>query len=268
MRTYGLVLAGILLTTLALPAQQPPPTQPPTQPPAAAPAEPVLDPQRNRLDALLLRWEQEMQKVQTLSAQCTRTTLDKTYQNTEVFEGYTYYMRPNLALLDMKKKNNPQVYEKYLCTGTYLYEYAPQSKEIRVHELPAPKQGQVAEDNFLSFLFGMKAAEAKRRYDLKLYKEDQWYIYIEIFPRFSADKADFQKARLVLNNTSFLPRQLWFEQPNSNEITWDIPKVENGSPLKREHFAPPTNPPQGWTLKRVPKMTTTNAPPRVVRPNQ
>jgi TIGR03009 family protein len=262
MRYLWLTLAAVLVAGASLPAQAPPP-------PAAAP----LDPAHNRLDALLLQWQQKMGDMQVLEAQCTRTTFDKTWQNTDVFEGVAKYKRPNLAMLEMHKKGKPEVYEKYLCNGTSLYEYAPQSKVIRVHELPAPKPGQVADDNFLSFLFGMKAEEARRRYELKLVKEDQWYIYLEILPRFPADKADFHKAQLVLLNNSFLPRRLWFEQPNGNEITWDIPRVDSGAAahVAPADFAPPATLPQGWRLERVPQAATAprnDVPPRVVRPQQ
>ena len=41
----------------------------------------------------------------------------------------------------------------------------------------------MADDGFLSFLFGMKAAEARQRYDLRVDKVDQWYIYVEVIPR-------------------------------------------------------------------------------------
>jgi TIGR03009 family protein len=250
MRTAWLTLAGLLLLAPGLRAQQ------------AA---------RTRLDVLLDNWEAKMRSVDFLKAECTRTTIDKTYQTTEVFEGLAKYMKPNRALLDMHKKSRPEVYERYLCTGTFLYEWAPQNKVIRIHELPQPKPGQVADDNFLAFLFGMKAEEAKRRYDLKLVKEDQWYVYLEILPRTDLDKADFSKARLVLLNNTFLPRQLWFMQPNGNEITWDIPKVESGaaSGVGVNDFAPPAAAPQGWTLQRVPRQEVRrDVPPRVVRPQQ
>ena len=105
----------------------------------------------------------------------------------------------------------------------------------------------------------MKAEEAKRRYDLTLVKQDQYYTYIAIKPRFDADKADFQQARLVLNKDSFLPRQLWFEQPNGNEVTWDIPKIQSNATLDRKEFGVPQTPP-GWTFVRQPPA------PRVVRP--
>jgi TIGR03009 family protein len=268
MRFPWLALAGLLVVTPALPAQQPP--QP--QPPAA-----TLDP-RNRLDALLMQWEQKMKGLETLAAACTRTTKDKTYQTQEVFEGIAKYMKPNLALLDMKKQNKPDVYEKYICTGTFLYEFVPQSKTVRIHELPPTQRGQLSDDSFLGFLFGMRAEEAKSRYDLKLSQEDRNWIYIDIYPRALGDKADFQRAQLVLSQNTFLPRRLWFEQPNGNEVTWEMPQVQANSPsVTRNDFLQPQLP-KDWTPMRVPRPTADVAPrsqarphevpPRVVRPNQ
>jgi len=267
MRTPVLTLAGLLLLAGPLAAQQPSPAQ-------AAPA-PVLDPANNRLDAHLVQWEREMKNVATLGVQCTRTTLDKAFGATDVFEGGARYMKPDLAALEMVKKDKPGVFEKWVCSGTYLYEYAPQQKVIRVHELPPNKNGQgPADDSVLSFLFGLKAEDAKKRYDMTLVKEDQWYVYLKVFPRFAADKADFQEARLVLNNKTYLPRQLWFIQPNGNEITWDIPKVDVNPRLNRDEFTKPATPP-GWSLVRMPKAEAprndpprNNTPPRVIRQNK
>jgi TIGR03009 family protein len=261
MRFSWLTLAAI---TLALGAGllTPPPVA--AQPPAQAP---VLDPSHNRLDELLLHWEQRMKEVQSLAAQVTRTSVDNVFQSTDVYEGKASFKRPNLAMLQMNKKSKPDVFEKYVCTGQYLYEYSQANKVVRIHEMDPPKSGQVMDDNgFLSFLFGMQAAEAKRRYDLTLVKEDQWWIYIRILPRLPADKADFQEARLVLSRQTFLPRELWFKQPNKNEVKWDIPKIDSGAQLNLAEFMSPPVPP-GWVVQRVPRMTTAT-PPRVVRPNR
>lgn len=275
MRILGLALGGLLLWHASVGAQQ---TQPPTDQPPAARAQPMpppaLDPSRNRVDELLVRWEQEMRKVQSLSAQCTRIEENKTFKYTDVFHGTARYLKAsdagkvtNLAMLEMRKKDKPEVWEKFACNGTLLYQYVPSAKEIRVHQLPPPKPGQVADDNLLSFLFGMRAEEAKRRYDLKLVKEDQWYFYVEIFPRFDQDKADFQKARLVLNKDSFLPRQLWLEQPNGDTITWDVPKIELNVQLNRQEFDRPQVP-QGWKQVQAPAAKASDPPPRIIRPNE
>ena len=262
MRLYGPSLVVALLTALAASAQQ---TAPPTAPPAAAAA-----PAPNKLDEYLRRWEQEMSKVETLAAQLNRTDKDKTFERVSKFTGYAQYMKvgkgptaQNLAALELRPEGKTDVAEKIICTGTFMYVFATAQKEVRVYEVPKPKPGQVADDNALSFLLGMKAEEAKRRYDLKLAKEDQFYIYVDVAPRSPADKAEFQRARIVLNKDSFLPRQLWFESPNNSEVTWDIPRVQAGVAVKREVFDAPKAQP-GWKLVPVPRQ---DLPPRVARPN-
>jgi TIGR03009 family protein len=252
MRNYGLTLITVLLAGMNLQAQQP-----------AA---------KVGLDDILAQWERSMKGVTGLSASLTRTTLQKTFQATEVFEGTAKYMKPNLALLFMSKKNKPEIFEKYVCSGNFLYEFVPREKIIRVHELPKPKEGQVADDNLLSFLFGMKAAEAKRRYELTMLApppNDKWYYYILIKPRKEnqRDKNDFSRARLVLNNKTCLPRQLWFEQPNGNEITWDFVKLDVEARLKRAEFGPPPLP-TGWKVVKIPlDGGAREGAPRVARPN-
>jgi TIGR03009 family protein len=255
MRTPWLTLTALLTLTGPLAAQQP--------------AQRIDAAGQQRLDALLNRWEQEMKAVSSLVAQCNRITVNKTFQTTDLFEGTVSFLKPNMAMMEMQKKNRPDVYEKFICAGNKVYEYSPQNRVIRVHELPPPKNGgAVSDDNFLSFLFGMKAEEAKRRYDLRLDREDQYYYYVSILPRLPQDKADFQQARLVLVKQSFLPRELWFVSPNGDETKWDIPKIDNGARLNINIFNP--QPPPGWTLQKVPQaqtMPSNDLKPRVARPN-
>lgn len=238
---------------------------PPATPPAAG----------TTLDAVLLGWEKSMTAIKSLEVECRRTVLDKTFQTTDVFQGRAKFLRSpagqgSRASLELFKTTDkglrPEIFEKYVCSGTYLYEYAPGSKVIRIHQLPPPRPGQVADDNFLSFLFGMKATEAKARYDLTLDAApagDKWYHYVRIRPKFAADKADFTQARLVLSIATMLPRQLWFHQPNGNEVTWDFPKVGHNVHIPVTEFAQPTLP-TGWKWERVPAQTQ----PRVMRNNQ
>jgi TIGR03009 family protein len=218
---------------------------------------------------LLVRWEQEMKKVQSLSAQCTRLEENKTFKYTDVYQGVARYLKANDAgrVTNLAMPRCAEGYEAGRVGEVCLQRHAAVSvraipKRIRVHQLP-PKPGQVADDNFLSFLFGMKAEE-EERYDLKFVKEDQYYYYIEVFPRIDQDKADFQKARLVLNKDSFLPRQLWFEQPSGDTVTWDVPKLDMNAPLNRQEFDRPQVP-QGWKQVQAPTAKAGDAPPRVIR---
>src|SRR5579875_490425 len=206
MRCHALVLAALTLANGALcaqPAAQPTPTPPTTTDSKA-------------LDEHLARWEEAMKRVETLGAQLTRIDKDPVYEHVQKLTGTAYYMRAgngptaqNLALLQMTVEGQKEPKEKFICTGTYIYQFLPDQKEIRYYQLPKPQPGQVAEDNnLLSLLFGMKAEDAKRRYELKLTREDPNFIYVDIIPRSPADKADFQRAQLILNRSNYLPRRL------------------------------------------------------------
>jgi TIGR03009 family protein len=262
MRTLALALVLLLAVIPAL-AQQPQPQ---------APAQPALDPARNPLDAVLVQWEKKMQGVENLAAQLIRTTVNRAFNTTDVYEGYAKYQKPNRALMELRKKSDPQVFEKLLFTQNFVYEIRPQDKLIRVHQPPPPKPGQIADDNVMSFVFGMKAEEAKRRYDLVLDKaDDPNYIYLKIQPRFPEDKQEFLMARLVLFKRDYLPRQFWYVEPSQNQITYDIPKIEANSPsVTATDFAKPQTP-AGWKMETVPRPNPQaggNVPPRVARPNR
>jgi TIGR03009 family protein len=266
------VLTG-LLTTGAMAAGQTAPATPP-----ALPA---------KLESYLLKWEQEMKKVNTLSATIARIDKDKSFGSSTKLVGGAHYMKvgngpttQNLALLELKQEGKADFAEKVVCTGTYLYQFFPPQKEIRAYEMPKPKPGQVADDGFLGLLFGMKAEEAKKRFVLTFGStpnapngEDAHWIYVNILPRFPADKADFTRAQLVLSKETFLPRRLWFEHPNGNEVTWDIPRIQTGVTLERRWFDAPKAP-DGWKLVPVARgassaaaASTAAPPPRVIRPS-
>jgi TIGR03009 family protein len=256
MRRVVLALSALLLPWGLVFSQNPPP------PPVAAPT-PDAD-----LDTFLRNWEQKMVEVTTLAAQLNRVDKDTTFNTTRKYSGFAQYMKvgsgpraANMAMLEMRPDGRNEIAEKIIITGTYLYQYSPATKEINVHTLPQPKPGQLAEDNLTTLLFGVKAEEARRRYDLKLTNQDQYYLYITVTPRNPQDKADFQRARLVLNKGTFLPRQLWFEQPNGSEVTWDIPAIRAGVDLRRDQFDAPT-PPPGWKMVQVPRNADTQ--PRMI----
>ncbi len=270
MRLSGLALAATLMTAAAAFGQQSPPQLTPAAPPpaATAPAPAPLDP---ALESYLRRWEQEMAKVTSLGARVEQIQIDKVLKAPSKTEGIAYYMKVgtgpsarNLALLEMHPVGSKEIAMKFICTGTFIYEFAPGTREVRAHEMPKARPGQASDDNLLGFMFGMKAEEAQRRYGLKLDKEDQYYVYVSVVPRFPQDKADFQQARLVLNKATFLPVQLWFREPNGNEVTWVIPphQVAVGMKMDQRWFDRPETPP-GWKFVKVPPEA--DAPPKIIR---
>jgi TIGR03009 family protein len=208
-----------------------------------------LDP-ANKLDAILIQWEQAMSSIKTLHTVVSRKSVDKQFAVEEVCQGEAKYLKPNKASIWLRNVKKQDEFERMLCNGQLVYKWEPKLKEIQLYELEKPKQGQVNDENFVQFLFGMKAGQAKARYQMAFSNEDQFYFYIDVFPKAPSDKVEFTRARLVLIKTSGLPRQIWFEQPNQNEITWDFSKMATNIDIDPREFDPPAAPP-GWQLKRA-----------------
>jgi TIGR03009 family protein len=227
---------------------------------AQQPAQPAAT-REQMLDHVLKSWEQSMTKLESFSASCSRATQDKTFGGVDVYEGTAKFLKsgpgqPSRALLMMADKKDPSKYVKYLYTGTFLYEYVPATKVLRVHDVPQPKSGQPAiDDSLVSLLFGMKAEDAKKRYQMTWVPDERdnnkYYHYIQILPRIAGDKADFTEARLALRSTSFLPAQVWYHQPNGNQTTWDFKDLQVNVPIPVQTFAPPSQLEKGWRLERV-----------------
>jgi TIGR03009 family protein len=230
----------LLFTTAAVIAQQPQPA-PPLNPA-------VPDP----LPGLLQQWEQKMKGIKAIDATIERTQTDSVTNDKRVFAGTAKLLRPDRADLFLKMKDNPQVYERFLLTGTYLYEFVPKQQLIRVHTIPQRAPGQPAvDDNFMGLMFGMSVQETQRRYQLELVKTDANYHYILVSPRLPADKAEFNKARLVLWSQSLLPRQVEFIQNNGDKINWDIQSINTNPKLGPTDFQLPQLT-RGWQKQMVP----------------
>jgi RNA polymerase sigma factor (sigma-70 family) len=233
-----------------------------TKPPVA------LDPD-DPLDLALLRWQKAIDKIETASCKLSRTNKDDLFKIITVYEGTFKYRKPKQWVLELRRKDKPEEFEKLARDGKFLYQYLPKEKEIIEHEVPERlferknttwferllRSGFVgAALNVLEShsLLGIKPEDAKRRYSLKLTKgkeNDPYYSYMDMQPHGAADKADFETGRLVLSRETHLPRQYWFRRPNGDETTWDIPKIETGVELTGDDFK--LTVPKGWRLRKL-----------------
>ena len=138
MRLNLLALSTLLLTLVSAvaqtpPGQTPPAQTPPTQPPAYVPppqhpAPPPVSPDQVKLDAYMLRWEQEMLKIETLAATLIREEKDTTFNTRVKFVGYAQYRKQSglsQAMLEMRPDGKQEVSERYIITGPLLYQFVP-----------------------------------------------------------------------------------------------------------------------------------------------
>jgi TIGR03009 family protein len=219
-----------------------PPTDEP--PPPIAPAPRPLD----RLDLALHRWHAAMNRVKSATCEIMRTDKDNVFNTEEVFQGTLQYLKSDECwALEMHKKSDPQDFNKIVRAGKDVYVYAAQTKEVHKCQWPLGwSLSQFTFDPLFALFSGMNAAQAKERFEWKLIKEDQWYVYLGIEPRSKKDKATFLFGRLVLLKDSHLPRQVWFQKSEGMAVTWNITKLDTAARLKKEDFAPKI--PAGWRL--------------------
>jgi TIGR03009 family protein len=262
-RKVAFVVACLLLAGSSLLSQPPaPPFQP--QPPADDP----------RLDALLTRWEKETANCQSMRIELTCTRKNNVFNRTETLTGEAKFLKLPKdygVRLELKSPDNPNRYEKYICTGGYIYVYRPEEKLIHIYTLPATQSGQLPDDGALPFLFGMKAETAKKRYQMKITNQTDWYTYVEVLPNFPRDKADFTYARLAILNKEtkvlgqHMPREIYWVEPNNIEVKWVITNLQRdvAGSVQREEFVKPTLP-AGWQWKQ--EAITSNPPSGSTRP--
>ena len=227
-------------------------------------------PAKESVDTVLRGWEKAMTDLQSFACVVHRKTLDKALGSRDEHKGYAMFMKAapketgSRARLELTKVSNPKIFEKYICTGTFLYEYAPVNQTIRIHDMPQTKQAGMAQESFLSFLFGMGAEQAKQRYDLTVVyptdgRPDPNYHYLQIAPKMTQDKSDFVFAQLCLYRANNLPARITYVQPNKNEIEWNFTDVQVNVQIPLKYFEPESIP--NWRTERLqPKAAPAVAP--------
>ncbi len=280
MRIPRLTIAVTLAVLLVLSASAQAP-----KPQDNSPATPASDP---RLDQLLARWEKELRAVkQSMAAEVRCARKEAVFGKTRLSTGWIKFMRPDLARMDLTDTENAARYDRWICTGSHVYNFAPTEKTIYVYSLEQSQKGQMPDEGPLQFLSDMNAQKMKQRYGLKISKVDANYTYLDVFPKFAKDMQDFSYARLVILNQSDrpalaslvgLPIQLYMVEPNKSEVTYDVLRIHKDAvqAVKRTDFEKPELPAKDWKWENVRPLSdtgkgpanprATGGTPRVVRP--
>lgn len=216
-----------------------------------APADP-----EERLNYLLQRWEQRTQSMRTLRCEFRRRVRQQAYPDVIEEYGRAVYIRPNRGRMDLwrvsRDENGKQQLtrsEILICDGRIIHQYVFEAKEYIRHILPDEESGEQAARSALPFLFGMTAQEVRSRFQLRLYKEDGNYAWIEIRPKLPSDRREFSMVKVVLNKSSFLPQAVLVVEPVGDQYLYEISRIEiNPQPPVDEQSVQPLRPPRDWQV--------------------
>ena len=89
------------------------------------------------------------------------------------------------------------------------------------HPLPPSLQGKAIADGPLPFLFGAEAEKLRQRYYLHLITpgDVKGEIWLEAYPKFQKDAANFQKSELILKADGMVPAAMQIYEPSGKQRT-------------------------------------------------
>ncbi len=229
--------------------------------PGAQPAQPsapqppfVLDAQQQQyVDWVLKAWEQRSGQVRTFSCNFVRREYDEVFgqgdEPTHTDYGGIRYEAPDKGLFWVREPESRQ--ERWVCDGNAVFEFNFVAKKLTEYELPPELHGQAIANSPLPFLFGATAESLRQRYFLRLITPSDRpnEVWLQAYPKFREDAANFSRAELILTGREMTPYALQLYLPNGKTrlsyVFQDIrvnPVLTN--PLQRDPFRVST--PSGW----------------------
>ena len=202
---------------------------------------------------ILKDWELSSAKIKKLEGKHRRWEYDYVFKVLKRNTGVFYYESPDKGRIDLEPVPNPDPpknvknpppplekdkkhwltgkemdfelssgpAERWYCTGQLITQVDDQSKTATQMVIPPQAQGEHISDGPLPFLFGMPAAKAIQRFDMKLINEDKknFKAWIEARPRWQQDRANYQLATIILDLKTFLPDAVRLIDPAGTKET-------------------------------------------------
>ncbi len=218
---------------------------------ARPPAEQLrIEPLPPELEKILLEWERQSSKIEKLVGEHQRIVYNGVFEVEKRSDGKFYYESPDKGRIDLKgmkiddaevskrvNKKSGQPYRieadqetRWICTGKEVMNINDDEKTFEMFPLPPDLQGANIINGPLPFLFGMKAEEAKKRFEISFVAEDdpkknnKNVVWLTARPRQMADKENFQEATIILDRTRYLPHAVKLLDPSGNmETVYNFP---------------------------------------------
>ena len=178
---------------------------------------PKLDPV---MEDILVEWEEKSAKIKRLEGTFIRTTYDSVFEVELVSNGMycfefpdrgSFHQTGTVPKVEGQKGHRfvqkPGPDERWVCDGKTILKIDDKSKQYESVPIPPEDQGQNIRNSPLPFLFGMKAIEAKQRYEFELNtaKTNENTIWLKVYPQDPKDLANYKIAEVILNRSNCLP---------------------------------------------------------------
>jgi TIGR03009 family protein len=225
--------------------------------------------QQQLLDQVLLQWERQSDRVKTFKCTFGRWEVNPTFGPKEFNyeltrgEGYIKFKAPDHGIYKIASQEEwdaqRRVYapratglDHWVCNGESIFEFNAAKRQLIERPLAPGMRGKAIVDGPLPFVFGTKADQLKRRYwmrDITPADQANRKIWLEAWPKFQTDAANFQHAIVILDARQFMPEALRIVLPdgkNRQEYAFQNIQVNDPLSILKGDFLPPITP-LGWT---------------------
>jgi len=240
------------------------------------------------MDDLLNLWAGQSAKLTSLEVDIYR--IDKNpawWDEQEHYVGHAAFKNPQLAYLDFRKvvlqtqvdpkdktkkqlvpvKKHDQIqstpYQTIICTGAEVWDYHyGVQPQIFIYTLDQDARRRAIEEGPLPFLFNMRANEAKQRYEMVLFSEDEKNYVVKIKPLFPEEKERFSYAWIKLDRNFLLPSRIVLIAPDgksSQDFHLSAINANNPKGVDARMFKG-VNPGKPWKVVRNPEGPAPAAP--------
>jgi len=228
------------------------------------------------MQRLLVLWEKQSAKLQTLEVSIYRTDKNPAWGDEEHYLGHAAFKSPQLAYLDFRKvklelqpdpkdkkkkvlvplkKDNKIVstpHETIVCTGLEVWHYRYEVKQILIYPLDKDQRKRALEEGPLPFLFNMRAEEARRRYQMVLQGEDKNRYLVRIKPLLVEDQDSFSQAWVFLDKEFLLPKRIYLLAPDgTSSKDFQLSQIQANQPVHARYFVG-IDPGKPWKVERNP----------------
>ncbi|RIK73847.1 MAG: hypothetical protein DCC68_24220 [Planctomycetota bacterium] len=240
--------------------------------------------QQRFVDELLAAWEKHSAGIKTFECEFTRWEYSPNFGPvnangqlgaTAISSGLMKYIKPDKGLFQVTEtrvfnqqtgkydKVGADVGEHWVCDGKVVWEVDHKAKQVKEHPIPPEMQGEQIANGPLPFmLFGGEAAKLKARYFMREQTDPQFAkeeIWLESYPRWSGDAANYRSAHLIMKRADFLPYALRLYATNGADYTvFEFRKIKLNNVFMRDIAQPKI--PSGYQLVRAEQQTAQQPP--------
>ncbi len=212
----------------------------------------TFEPVSKEMKAVLFEWEEKTKDITSLACPITRIEFDAVFYTETRSIGNVYFENPDKGRIDFKPadaeflakpartntqgkpfKVGPGPQTKWICTGKKIYILDVPNKQYDLVDIPPQNQGQNITRSPLPFIFGMKAQDAMQRFALRFGSHHNLNgnlldaaghklplaVHIVANPLQQQEAMEYLEAEIILDPTTFLPRNLRMIDPAGNKET-------------------------------------------------